>query len=206
MTNPGFMHVSCTASCGICEEEIQGVEELTELTKKFGTEQVLMGKEAHQTMEVIKQALEYMAKYDEEHEGHICQNKHELCSFWAGANECEANIKYMTTDCAPSCGLCSELMHSSETNDAETDKAETKDAETDKAETKDAETKDVETDKAETDKAETNEDEMAKAESDEAETENDETDEDEDEDEDEDSDDDDDEDETDKAETEAPGI
>jgi hypothetical protein len=38
-----------------------------------------------------------------------CQNRHELCTFWAAISECEKNAIYMTINCAPACLSCDKL-------------------------------------------------------------------------------------------------
>ena len=35
-----------------------------------------------------------------------CVDKHDLCNFWAGENECDANPGYMHLNCPVSCGTC----------------------------------------------------------------------------------------------------
>ena len=35
-----------------------------------------------------------------------CVDKHDLCDFWAGENECDANPGYMHLNCPVSCGTC----------------------------------------------------------------------------------------------------
>ena len=40
----------------------------------------------------------------------ICRNKHEECVEWASIGECEANAKFMITECAPACQTCHLLI------------------------------------------------------------------------------------------------
>merc|ERR1712151_908417 len=35
-----------------------------------------------------------------------CENEHNLCAFWAGSGECNANEEFMNMDCGPSCQVC----------------------------------------------------------------------------------------------------
>jgi 2OG-Fe(II) oxygenase superfamily/ShK domain-like len=38
-----------------------------------------------------------------------CQNRDELCSFWAQSGECQANERFMHRECAPACFSCHDL-------------------------------------------------------------------------------------------------
>ena len=59
----------------------------------------------------INQSIEYMKKVwamDDKYARvrHKCKNQHQDCTFWAAIGECDANPKYMQTNCAPACETC----------------------------------------------------------------------------------------------------
>ncbi|KAL7551990.1 hypothetical protein ACHAWF_015200 [Thalassiosira exigua] len=109
--NPGYMRRSCRHSCMTCFEG----------TKQFGVGQripsngeALKAKQVEDANEATKQriqrSLEYMKTVwsDDEYRDvrHKCKNQHQDCTFWAALGECEANEKYMKTNCAPACESC----------------------------------------------------------------------------------------------------
>lgn len=97
---------SCRRSCLVCFEG----------TNQFGIGQRLPSKkevgvdEHKKTIARIDQSTKYMQtvwtqeKFDRVR--HKCKNQHEDCTFWAALGECEANPKYMQTNCAPACESC----------------------------------------------------------------------------------------------------
>jgi len=116
--NPNYMRVNCALSCNSCpEQRVISTEErqLLERVSKFGKEQRVEGDSYKDTLEVIRKTVEYMendvygpnAKYQlsEKILGE-CNNKDGLCAFWAAIEECEVNLAYMQTKCAPSCQSC----------------------------------------------------------------------------------------------------
>jgi prolyl 4-hydroxylase len=112
----------CPKSCGTCnefknQERIlqrtlnESDVDLLERTSKFGEKQTATGSEAHRTLDVVREMVEYMESSDEfmalptavqEH----CRNTNVLCAFWAAIGECEANIAFMKVKCAPACKSC----------------------------------------------------------------------------------------------------
>jgi len=116
--NPNYMRVNCARSCNSCPKRrvISAEEkELLERVSKFGKKQRVEGDSYDDALEVIRKTVAYMendvhgpnAKYQlsEEIVGE-CNNKEDLCAFWATIGECEGNIAYMQTKCAPSCQSC----------------------------------------------------------------------------------------------------
>lgn len=86
-----------------------------ERVSKFGRKQRVEGDSYEDTLEVIRKTVAYMendvhgpnAKYQlSEVVLGECNNKEDLCAFWAAIGECEDNIAYMQTKCAPSCQSC----------------------------------------------------------------------------------------------------
>ena len=100
--NPGYMLINCKRACVVCYGG----------TNQFGVGQRMPTKpdEAAKTAEYVKKTVEYMKRVWKEEEfsrvRHKCRNQHEDCTFWASLGECEANPKYMQTNCAPACETC----------------------------------------------------------------------------------------------------
>ena len=46
---------------------------------------------------------------DEGSNAPACEDKDELCSFWAQSGECDKNERYMSINCAVSCGTCDQV-------------------------------------------------------------------------------------------------
>ena len=51
----------------------------------------------------------------------MCQDMHELCSFWAEKGECNANPNYMHTNCAKSCNKCAPSKDKIDSNTSDDD-------------------------------------------------------------------------------------
>lgn len=84
-------------------------KKLVELSATFGETQKVSGAEYTRTLANIRETLEYLNDEDESFPESImrqCKNKHELCSFWAGMEECEKNEPFMISNCSPSCQGC----------------------------------------------------------------------------------------------------
>ena len=100
--NPKYMRNYCSRSCLECFET----------TSQFGLEQELPNQPAERklTKKRIKETVAYMQRVWTDDEftkvRHKCKNTHEDCTFWAAIGECEANEKYMKTNCAPACFSC----------------------------------------------------------------------------------------------------
>jgi prolyl 4-hydroxylase len=115
-SNPKYMLTKCAKSCGICPEETptneikEETEDLLETTTEFGVKQVAKGAEKQQTLQVIRESIEYMKGREVENLSpkimEECLNRKELCAFWAVVGECSKNEAYMLVNCAPSCKSC----------------------------------------------------------------------------------------------------
>ena len=80
----------------------------------YGEPQRVQGSEAPATKRRLKEMLHYMETvvgadplFDEV-KGE-CQNRHELCAFWAAIDECTVNPSYMKLTCAAACLTCDHL-------------------------------------------------------------------------------------------------
>ena len=120
--NPNYMKQSCKKSCKTCGKkavEMQATP-LKNMDEKYADIQrqshdigVIQNVEGAQQAEVaalIQESIEYMQsdavlELDESIRAK-CQNRHNLCSFWAIIGECQNNPAYMVTNCAPCCKTC----------------------------------------------------------------------------------------------------
>jgi len=120
--NPNYMRSNCQISCNTCKNKKQTNvktkrtsklssrdSKLLEGTTEFGEKQEASGDKFEATMDVIEKSTLYMSRDLKDLPPKVieqCKNRHKLCAFWAAIGECEANISYMTTNCAPSCLSC----------------------------------------------------------------------------------------------------
>ena len=92
------------------ERQTAEIIKVLDLTEKYGIRQRAEGSASAETFARIKKAHAYMeedaTKTLDEKILQNCQNRHELCAFWASIGECENNKAYMQTNCAPSCLSC----------------------------------------------------------------------------------------------------
>jgi len=98
--NPPYMHTHCKKSCGICIAKPDMGEEQS--TGDPGAVEVIQRSMAYLENEVLVKPEYSNVRYH-------CQNRHELCSFWASMGECEKNPNYMRTNCALACQTCLHL-------------------------------------------------------------------------------------------------
>ena len=120
--NPNYMHTNCAKSCGTCKKVVKSeaprevkvvVSEddkalLTE-AEQFGERQKVNGDDAAKVMETVRDSVAYMKNGVSTLPDNVlklCQNRNELCAFWATIGECAKNAAFMTTNCAPSCRTC----------------------------------------------------------------------------------------------------
>jgi len=103
------MKKSCRHSCLTCNDGTNqfGIGQRTPDVKEAG------GAEQHEKIKTaIDESIKYMKMVWEDKDEkfrrvrHKCKNQHQDCTFWAAIGECEANPKYMQTNCAPACQTC----------------------------------------------------------------------------------------------------
>jgi prolyl 4-hydroxylase len=132
--NPNYMKINCQRSCKTCPvvantkstDDTTGQTETTtssssstatleesELkrqTASFGTIQAIEGTQKDEVVARVEKSIAYMqsevVQTLPETVRTQCQNRNELCAFWAVIGECEKNAAYMKTNCAPSCMTC----------------------------------------------------------------------------------------------------
>lgn len=122
--NPDYMKNYCAKACNVCgpglgqrkfEPTDTDLEQLLELVQSYGERQVVEGSEASKTMLVLRKMHVYMKNFvHRENPTHSltpdtikkCTNRQSMCAFWAAIGECEANVAFMATNCAPSCQTC----------------------------------------------------------------------------------------------------
>mmetsp|Transcript_17992 Transcript_17992/g.26087 ORF Transcript_17992/g.26087 Transcript_17992/m.26087 type:complete len:494 (+) Transcript_17992:38-1519(+) len=116
--NPGYMRANCQKSCGSCLTNDN--RSLIETLSKYGEEQEVQGTKVKDSLEIIRETIAYMENdvfgpnptHDIPRETALeCKNRDKLCAFWAAIGECEANIAFMITRCAPSCKSCHLVDH-----------------------------------------------------------------------------------------------
>lgn len=103
----------CLDTGGVCEGESNS-SDVIEISGSYGIEQKIEGGQKMQTLERINKVNKYMTEKVFIEEKFIkmkddCQNRHELCAFWASIGECDVNPNYMTITCAPSCFSCEKI-------------------------------------------------------------------------------------------------
>jgi len=127
--NPSYMLEVCTKSCNSCaKEEEQELEQhdydtmnrrernyyMTAI-QEYGTPQTAIGEKKGYTISKVRDAVLYMRNYVNaknathnmpRHVIDSCQNKKDLCAYWAVIGECESNEAFMTTNCASVCQSC----------------------------------------------------------------------------------------------------
>lgn len=128
--NPNYMLPNCMKACNNCHGgelnrdsralhrvELEN-ERLLEEIKAYGKPQTVEGKFKAESMFVVRKTIDYMKNFvyakNPTHRFSRsilseCVNNDVLCAFWAALGECEKNIGYMTTKCAPSCQSCSNI-------------------------------------------------------------------------------------------------
>jgi prolyl 4-hydroxylase len=126
--NPSYMKSVCKKSCKTCAGNVvaaaaAATTKVTATTKKttvtteeqqksatFGILQSIEGARKDEVRQRVIESIAYMESASvldlEESLRTKCQNRNELCAFWAVIGECEKNAAYMKTNCAPSCMTC----------------------------------------------------------------------------------------------------
>jgi prolyl 4-hydroxylase len=108
--NPSYMHVECAKACGTCSDYRQ--PKLPD-GRTFGVAQQVEGGDTDLVEALIFDSEKYMEQVwnDDKYKGvrERCQNRHELCAYWAAIGECQKNPPFMELDCAPSCKTCMNL-------------------------------------------------------------------------------------------------
>lgn len=128
--NPGYMLKGCRRSCLRCADQVEELARQIEAKKKkirvwtnyelevaadMGEEQLLENDTFNISVE--QSTARIMAARDHIKNAGLsddltefCKNKHESCTAWAVAGECEKNPKYMKKDCPAACMECHMLL------------------------------------------------------------------------------------------------
>jgi len=126
--NPNYMLVSCRKSCNNCPVKELEVDlkdttntedkEYLKAIQGYGKKQSADGDKPGETLSNIREAVLYMRDYVHaenpthnmsQHVITSCENKHELCAYWAVLGECDVNPAYMATNCGPVCQSCEKI-------------------------------------------------------------------------------------------------
>jgi len=129
--NPDYMLRSCRRSCMECPDQAEEKKRMLEEKHKrenpvfttfeleigadMGVEQLLLD-EVFRVSRDESLARIIAARKHIKDSGidfalrEICKNKHESCTAWAVAGECQKNEKYMASSCASACMQCDMLM------------------------------------------------------------------------------------------------
>lgn len=88
------------------EEKLQNSMDLSETP--WGVEQIANDAATSARIAATKKYMTEKVLVDPEFDKvrKDCKNRHKDCAFWATSGECEANPKYMTLHCAPTCETC----------------------------------------------------------------------------------------------------
>lgn len=96
--NPQYMLIHCRKSCQSCIGLHQG-----------GVLQIAPSEETRaQVLQRLVETQEYQHWQAERSVASLntCINKHELCTHWSLAGECEVNAHYMNRECPAACRTC----------------------------------------------------------------------------------------------------
>jgi len=120
--NPPYMEKNCPVSCKTCDKikpkkvkrtlssANSADTELTQISADFGTPQKIEGDKRKEVADKVKDTVAYMMGKEmqelDDNTRKNCQNRHDLCTFWAVIGECANNKAYMATNCAPACQTC----------------------------------------------------------------------------------------------------
>jgi prolyl 4-hydroxylase len=120
--NPNYMKQYCKKSCKACKMNLNrvlptrtkkatgAISDEQQKTTEFGSLQTIEGARKDEVLQRVKESIAYMESDSvlelDESLRTKCQNRNELCAFWAVIGECEKNAAYMKTNCAPSCMTC----------------------------------------------------------------------------------------------------
>jgi len=129
--NPKYMLYKCRRSCMRCPDQAEELARILDEKKKamkvwtseelevaadMGEEQMLVedgdfGVSADQIAARIIAAREHIENAGlDKNLKKICKNQHKSCTAWAIAGECERNVPYMSSNCAPACMACDMLL------------------------------------------------------------------------------------------------
>jgi len=114
--NPDYMLEYCAESCQLCSMPKEDSADSITPEMAFGVKQTVEVKAEEPTRKILQEAIDYMQsvvmadpdKYPDSVRTE-CQNRHDLCAFWAATGECTANPGYMKINCAPLCKSCEQI-------------------------------------------------------------------------------------------------
>lgn len=104
--NPTQMFERCSKSCNFC----------LDFEHDVGVEQNMGGKPSEEiaTARTVRKYNKYVRDVVitlSKSEIEKCKNHHELCAFWAGANQCTEESEYMKQHCPLACQQCQSVIY-----------------------------------------------------------------------------------------------
>mmetsp|Transcript_12318 Transcript_12318/g.16210 ORF Transcript_12318/g.16210 Transcript_12318/m.16210 type:complete len:195 (-) Transcript_12318:222-806(-) len=105
--NPSYMLVNCPSSCDSCIDLHSGA---TQRIPETGEADLVMQKLLQTQAYVMEEFLLTTTSRQHYHTNRAflrdCQNKHDLCTFWAVHGKCENDKSWMNENCSAACHSC----------------------------------------------------------------------------------------------------